>query len=73
MYDGGGVGKGGTGTIFVNDQKAGSARIEQTQGMVFSADEGADVGVDEGTAVTTAYTVPARFTGTITKVRVDLK
>ncbi|MCI0417456.1 arylsulfatase, partial [bacterium] len=73
VYDGGGVGKGGTGTIFVNGQKAATARIEQTQGMAFSADEGADVGVDEGTSVTPAYTVPFEFTGKIGKVTIDLK
>ena len=28
-YDGGGVGKGGTGTLYVNDQKVAEGRIEQ--------------------------------------------
>jgi arylsulfatase len=50
-YDGGGVGKGGTATIFANGANVATGRIEQTQGMVFSADEAADVGEDEGTAV----------------------
>jgi arylsulfatase len=41
-YDGGGFGKGGLGTIFVNGKKVAAGRIERTQGFVFSADEGPD-------------------------------
>ena len=57
-YDGGGVGKGGVGTLFVNGKKVATGRIDHTQCCAFSADEGADVGADEGTPVTEAYTVP---------------
>jgi hypothetical protein len=39
-YHGGGVAKGGTGTIFGNDKQVATARIEQTQCCAFSADEG---------------------------------
>lgn len=72
-YDGGGLGKGGTGTLFVNGKQVGTGRIEQTQCCAFSADEGADVGSDEGTPVTEAYTVPFTFTGKIAKVTIELK
>ena len=72
-YDGGGLGKGGTGTLFVNGKQVATGRIEKTQFAVFSADEGADVGADEGTPVTEAYKVPFKFTGTINKVTIDLK
>ncbi len=72
-YDGGGIGKGGTGTLFVNGKKVAAARIERTQCCIFSVDEGADVGVDEGTPVSEAYKVPFKFTGKIAKVTVDLK
>ncbi len=72
-YDGGGVGKGGTGTLFVNGKKVATGRIDQTQCCAFSADEGADVGADEGTPVTEAYKVPFKFTGKIDKVTIDLK
>jgi arylsulfatase len=41
--------------------------------MAFSADEGADVGADDGTAVTEAYKVPFKFTGKIDKVTIELK
>ena len=74
-YDGGGIGKGGLGTIFVNGKKVAEGRIEQTQPMIFSADEGADVGEDGETPVVEDYGVPApyRFTGKIGKITVDLK
>jgi len=72
-YDGGGVGKGGTGTLFVNGKKVAAARIDRTQCCAFSADEGADVGADEGTPVTEAYKVPFKFTGKIAKVTIELK
>jgi arylsulfatase len=73
VYDGGGLGKGGTGTLFVNDKKVAEGRIERTQCCAFSADEGADVGADEGTPVTEAYKVPFKFTGQIDKVTIELK
>ncbi|MGH8863922.1 MAG: hypothetical protein ACREVZ_04670, partial [Burkholderiales bacterium] len=72
-YDGGGLGKGGTGTLLVNGKKVAEGRIERTQCCAFSADEGADVGADEGTPVTEDYKVPFKFTGTIGKVTVELK
>lgn len=72
-YDGGGVGKGGTGALFVNGKKVAEGRIEQTQCCAFSADEGADVGADEGTPVTEAYKVPFKFTGKINQVTIELQ
>ena len=72
-YDGGGPGKGGMGKLFINGQEVGSGRIDQTQANIFSADEGTDIGLDEGTAVSSAYEIPFRFTGKINKVTIDLK
>jgi arylsulfatase len=72
-YDGGGVGKGGMGTLVVNGKKVAEGRIERTQCCIYSADEGADVGADEGTPVTAAYQVPFTFTGTIAKVTIALQ
>ena len=73
-YDGGGIGKGGTATILVNDKKVASGRIERTQPTIFSADEGAGVGVDDATPVTTDYKERDNaFTGKIVKVTVDVK
>jgi len=72
-YDGDGVGKGGIGTLFVNGKKVATGRIDRTQCCAFSADEGADVGVDEGTPVIEAYKVPFKFTGKIASVTIELK
>jgi arylsulfatase len=73
-YDGGGIGKGGTATILVNGQKVASGRIERTQGMIFSADETAGVGLDDATPVTTDYKERDNaFTGKILKVAIDVK
>ncbi|MCC7527204.1 MAG: arylsulfatase [Candidatus Melainabacteria bacterium] len=72
-YDGGGPSKGGAGSIFVNGENFGQGRIEKTQGFLFSADEGADVGADYGTAVCNDYEVPNKFTGKIEKITVDVK
>jgi len=73
-YDGGGLAKGGVGTIFVNDKKVAEGRIERTQPIMFSADEGADVGEDGETPVVETYGIaaPYRFTGTIERVKIDL-
>jgi hypothetical protein len=73
VYDGGGVGMGGTGTLYVNGKNVATGRIDQTQCCIFSADEGADVGADEGTPVTEAYQVPFKFTGKIDSVTIELK
>lgn len=71
IYDGGGAGKGGTGTITVNREQVAEGRIDQTQGFCFSADEGADVGCDLGTPVSMEYQVPFKFTGKIDKITVE--
>ncbi len=73
-YDGKGLGKGGTGTIFVNGEKVAEGKIDKTQGIMFSADEGADVGQDGETNVTNDYKEgDNKFTGKIAKVTVELK
>jgi arylsulfatase len=72
-YDGG-RGKGGTATLSINGKKVGSGRVEQTNANIFSADDAADVGVDEGTNVSSAYKQHGnRFTGKIERVRIDTK
>ena len=71
-YDGDGRGKGGTVTIYINDKKVGSGRVENTNANVFSADDAADVGIDEGTNVSSAYAQHGNeFTGKIEKVKID--
>lgn len=72
-YDGGGLGKGGTATLYVNGSKAAESRLERTQAVIFSADETADVGIDEATPVTEDYAGNSRFSGKIEKVTVAVK
>jgi arylsulfatase len=74
-YDGGGLGKGGTATLFINDKKVGEGRIERTQAMIFSADETADVGIDLATPVVEAIGAErkSKFNGRIPSVTVKVK
>ncbi len=54
-YDGGGLGKGGTATLYVDGQKVGEGKVAATAAMVFSADDGCDVGRDTGAPVSQDY------------------
>jgi len=73
-YDGNGRGKGGTATLFIGDKKVGSGRVDATNANVFSADDAADVGVDEGTNVSSAYKpLGNQFTGKIHQVKVETR
>ncbi len=54
-YAGGGLGKGGKVTLFVDGKPAGEGEIPMTQAMIFSADDGADVGEDSGAPVSPDY------------------
>jgi arylsulfatase A-like enzyme len=54
-YDGGGLGKGGTATLYVDGKKVGEGKVGATAPMVFSADDGCDVGVDTGSPVSPDY------------------
>ena len=74
-YDGGGLHKGGTGTLLVNGKKVGEGRIEKTMGALYSlAGETADVGMDAYSPVTDDYDPwDNAFTGTINTVMVKHK
>jgi arylsulfatase len=54
-YDGGGLGKGGTVSLFVDGKKVGEGKVAATAAMVFSADDGLDVGEDSGAPVSPDY------------------
>jgi arylsulfatase len=72
-YDGGGPGKGGTATLFVNGKKAGQGRVEKTIPGRFSMDT-MDVGMDLNAPVARGeYRTPYKFTGTINSVTIELK
>jgi arylsulfatase A-like enzyme len=69
-YDGGGPGKGGVGLITVDGSKSGEGRIDKTQPGIFSADDLADVGTDDGTPVAN-YGGAAHFNGHVNKVTIQ--
>jgi arylsulfatase A-like enzyme len=72
-YDGGGLGKGGTATMFVDGAKVAEERIDATVPMVFSADETTDVGSDTGTPVTDDFGSTGKpFNGRIRWVEIDV-
>ncbi len=75
-YDGGGPGKGGTATLSVNGKKVADGKIERTQANIFSADETADVGLDNQTPVALGIGYgpeETKFTGKIHKVILEVK
>ena len=72
-YDGGGMGKGATAAVFVDDKQVATGKIEKTVPIRYSLDEGLDVGEDTGTPVNLNYDVPYKFTWKIEKVTIDLK
>jgi len=54
-YAGGGLGKGGQVTLYVDGKKVGEGPLPMTQAIVFSADDGCDVGEDSGAPVSQDY------------------
>jgi arylsulfatase len=54
-YAGGGLGKGGTATLYMDGKEVGETKVAATAAMVFSADDGCDVGEDTGSPVSPDY------------------
>ena len=72
-YDGGGLGKGGGVTLFVDGEEVGEGRVEGTVPMLFSADETTDVGGDTATPVSDDYGPrDSHFTGEVQWVQIDI-
>lgn len=71
-YDGDGPGKGGVGSLYVDGNKVGEGRINRTQPGIFSVDDLADVGMDEGTQVAD-YGGSHKFNGKLHKVVIEQK
>jgi arylsulfatase len=71
-YDGGGPGKGGKATMLVNGEKVAEGVLSKTQPGIFSVDDLADIGTDDGTHVTD-YGTSAKFSGKIGKVTIEQK
>ena len=62
--------------MYINDKKVGSSRIEKTQPNIFSADETADVGLDNQTPVALGIgygPAETKFNGKINKIVVGIK
>ena len=68
VYDGGGFGKGGVGTLSVDGKTVDTHRIDRTVPSTLTWFEGLDVGADYSTPVDENYTVPFAFTGSISQV-----
>lgn len=70
-YDGG-LGKGATVTITVDDKLIAQGRIERTTPFRMSIDETLDIGEDTGTPVSEDYRVPFKFSGNLKRVLIGL-
>jgi arylsulfatase A-like enzyme len=70
-YDGGGIGKGGTVSLYVNGDKVGEGRVDKTVPFIFS-EETMDVGHDTGTPVTDDFPADNAFTGKVEWVDVSI-
>ena len=72
-YAGDGLGKGGKATLFVDGKQVGQGDIGATLAIVFSADDGCDVGEDSGAPVSPDYgPVGNAFTGEVKGVQLSI-
>jgi arylsulfatase A-like enzyme len=71
-YDGPGLGKGGTVTLYLDGVKIGQGNVAATAPAVFSADDTCDVGRENGALVADDYPVPNTFTGQVNWVEIDV-
>ena len=74
VYDGGGLGKGGTATLYCDGSKMAEGRVEHTHLFIFSADSTALVGNKFGAPIGPDLKIEGNpFNGTIKGVQIDLK
>jgi arylsulfatase A-like enzyme len=71
-YEGGGLGKGGTVTLYIDGEPIGKGTVAATAAVIFSADDTCDVGFEGGALVAEDYPVPNKFTGEINWVEIDV-
>ena len=72
VYDGGGLGKGGSVSLAYDGTVVGRGRVEQTIPFIFSADETTDIGHATGTSVSTDYAAhDGVFSGRIDWVQIE--
>ena len=71
-YDGGGLAKGGTVTLYIDGNAVGSGRVEATLPMISSLDETSDVGLKRGSPITPEVPIENNaFTGTVQGVVIE--
>jgi arylsulfatase len=73
--DGPGLGKGGTGVLYVDGKEVARKSLEHTTPITFPEDESFDIGQDTRSGVAMLeyhYEVPFKFTGTIEKLTFNL-
>ena len=72
-YAGGGLGKGGKVTLYTDGRPVGEGTAGATLAVVFSADDGCDVGEDSGAAVSPDYgPVGNAFNGVVKGVQLSI-
>jgi arylsulfatase len=72
-YSNGGLGKGGKVNLYTDGKKVGEGDIPATLAMVFSADDGCDVGEDSGAPVSEDYGPRGNsFNGYVKGVQLDI-
>jgi arylsulfatase A-like enzyme len=72
-YDGGGLGKGGTVTLYLDGKSVTDGRVDATAVMIFSADDTCDVGYEGGALVAEDYGPHDNaFSGEVNWVQIDL-
>ena len=72
-YDGGGLGKGATITLFADGKKIGEGRVDRTHIFIFALDETTDVGCDLGEPVSPDYGARGNeFNGKVNWVQIDI-
>ncbi|XHH07554.1 MAG: arylsulfatase [Candidatus Bathyarchaeia archaeon] len=71
-YDGGGLGKGGTATLFIDNNKVAQGKLEHTAAIIFSADSTCMVGDKIGAPISSDFKDKSnKFNGKISWVRIE--
>jgi hypothetical protein len=72
-YAGGGMGKGGKVSLYTDGKKVGEGEVAATLAIIFSADDGCDVGEDSGAAISPDYgPVGNAFNGEVKGVQLSI-
>jgi arylsulfatase len=73
-YDGGGPGKGGLASLYLDNEKIGEGRVEKTAPIAFSIDETLDIGRESGSPVSPDYgSRDNAFNGEVSWISIDAR